>query len=50
MSNISGRGLKAVGKVLRVRETAEKVSTKTAYYLLSAALRQGCLNEVARPS
>jgi hypothetical protein len=30
-------GLKAVGKEVRVRETPEKTSTETAYYLLSTA-------------
>jgi predicted transposase YbfD/YdcC len=29
-------GLKAVGKVVRIRETAMKTTTETAYYLLSA--------------
>jgi len=28
-------GLKAIGKVVRMRETADKTTTKTAYYLLS---------------
>jgi predicted transposase YbfD/YdcC len=41
-------GLKAVDKVLRVRETPEKMKTETAYYLLSTALTQERLNEVAR--
>jgi predicted transposase YbfD/YdcC len=41
-------GLKAVGKVHRVRETTEKVSSETAYYLLSTALTPERLNEVAR--
>lgn len=41
-------GLKAVGKVLRVRETTEKLSSETAYYLLSTALTPERLNEVAR--
>jgi predicted transposase YbfD/YdcC len=39
-------GLKAVGKVVRMRETAEKTTTETAYYLLSAAhsraAQRGC--------
>ena len=33
-------GLKAIGKVVRVRETAEKTTTETAYYLLSARWRR----------
>ena len=41
-------GLKAVGKVVRMRETAEKTTTETAYYLLSAALTPERFNEVAR--
>jgi predicted transposase YbfD/YdcC len=41
-------GLKAVGKVVRIRETAMKTTTETAYYLLSAALSPERLNEVAR--
>jgi len=41
-------GLKAVGKVLRVRETSEKLSSETAYYLLSTVLTPERLNEVAR--
>ena len=31
-------GLTAVGKVVRIRETADKTTTETAYYLLSKAL------------
>jgi hypothetical protein len=31
-------GLKAIGKVVRMRETAEKTTTETAYYLLSRVL------------
>jgi predicted transposase YbfD/YdcC len=41
-------GLKAVGKVTRIRETAEKISTETAYYLLSAAFTPERFNEVVR--
>jgi len=41
-------GLKAVGKVVRVRETAERTTTETAYYLLSKPLTPERLNEVAR--
>jgi predicted transposase YbfD/YdcC len=41
-------GLKAVGKVTRVRETPEKTSTETAYYLLSAALTAERFNQVVR--
>jgi predicted transposase YbfD/YdcC len=41
-------GLTAIGKVDRVRETKDKTTTETAYYLLSAALTPERLNEVAR--
>lgn len=41
-------GLKAIGKVVRVRETAGKTATETAYYLLSKALTPQRLNEVVR--
>jgi predicted transposase YbfD/YdcC len=41
-------GLKAVGKVERVRETAAKTTTETAYYLLSTPLSAEWLNEVVR--
>ena len=41
-------GLAAIGKVVRIRETTEKTSTETAYYLLSTALSPERLNEVAR--
>ncbi len=41
-------GLKAVGKVVRTRETSTKTTTETAYYLLSAELSPERLNEVAR--
>jgi predicted transposase YbfD/YdcC len=41
-------GLKAVGKVVHVREMPEKVGTKTAYYLLSMTLTLERLNEVVR--
>ena len=30
-------GLKAIGKVVRVRETADKSTTEAAYYLLSGS-------------
>jgi predicted transposase YbfD/YdcC len=39
-------GLKAIGKVERVRETAEKTTTETAYYLLSSNLTPERFNEV----
>ena len=42
------RGLKAVGKVERVREIDGKISCETAYYLLSAPLSPERLNEVVR--
>ena len=41
-------GLKAIGKVVRVRETAEKTTTETAHYLLSQALAPERFNEVVR--
>ena len=41
-------GLAAIGKVVRVRETATKTTTETAYYLLSTALSGERFNEVAR--
>lgn len=41
-------GLAAVGKVVRVRETAAKTTTETAYYLLSTALSPERFNEVVR--
>ena len=41
-------GLAAVGKVVRIRETATKTTTETAYYLLSTALSGERFNEVAR--
>jgi predicted transposase YbfD/YdcC len=41
-------GLKAIGKVVRVRQTANKTTTETAYYLLSRALSPEWFNQVAR--
>jgi predicted transposase YbfD/YdcC len=41
-------GLKAIGKVERVRHTAEKATTETAYYLLSSKLTPERFNEVVR--
>jgi predicted transposase YbfD/YdcC len=41
-------GLKAIGKVVRVREMAEKTTTETAYYLLSRVLSPERFNEVVR--
>ena len=41
-------GLKAIGKVERVRETPDKTTTETAYYLLSVALTPDRFNEVVR--
>jgi predicted transposase YbfD/YdcC len=41
-------GLAAVGQVVRVREIGTKVSTETAYYLLSTALSAERFGEVAR--
>ena len=41
-------GLAAIGKVVRIRETAAKTTTETAYYLLSTALSGARFNEVVR--
>lgn len=41
-------GLAAIGKVVRIRETAAKTTTETAYYLLSTALSSARFNEVVR--
>jgi predicted transposase YbfD/YdcC len=41
-------GLAAIGKVVRIRETAAKTTTETAYYLLSTALSAERFNDVAR--
>src|SRR4051812_7806076 len=41
-------GLAAIGKITRVRETAAKTTTETAYYLLSTALSAERFNDVAR--
>jgi predicted transposase YbfD/YdcC len=38
----------AVGKVVRIRDTADKTSTETAYYLMSAALSPERLNRIVR--
>ena len=43
-------GLQAVGKVVRVRETAEKTTTETAYYLLSAPLTPARLKRGGAPT
>ena len=41
-------GLAAIGKAVRVRETPDKTSTETAYYLLSKPLSAEQFNEVVR--
>jgi predicted transposase YbfD/YdcC len=41
-------GLAAIGKVVRKRETADKTSTETTYYLLSTALSPERFNQVVR--
>ncbi len=41
-------GLTAIGKVDRIRETATKTTTETAYYLLSSPLTPERCNEVVR--
>src|SRR5919199_1805077 len=44
----STSGLAAIGKVIRIRETAAKTTTETAYYLLSTALSAERFNAVVR--
>jgi predicted transposase YbfD/YdcC len=41
-------GLAAIGKLVRTRETRDKTTTETAYYLLSTALSAQRFGEVAR--
>ncbi len=41
-------GLAAIGRVLRTREIGAKISTETAYYLLSDAFSPERFGEVAR--
>ena len=41
-------GLKAIGKIVRSRETATKTTTETAYYLLSTAMAAERFGHVAR--
>jgi predicted transposase YbfD/YdcC len=41
-------GLKAIGKVVRTRETSTQTSTETAYYLLSTSLPAVRFGEMAR--
>ena len=41
-------GLNAIGKVIRTRETSAKVTTETAYYLLSTPLSAERFGHVAR--
>lgn len=41
-------GLKAIGKVVRVRQTGEKTTTETAHYLLSRVLSPERFNQVVR--
>jgi predicted transposase YbfD/YdcC len=41
-------GLAAIGKVVRTRETPGKITTETAYYLISAVLSGERLNDVVR--
>jgi predicted transposase YbfD/YdcC len=41
-------GLKAIGKVVGIRETTDNTTTETAYYLLSAALSPERFNAVVR--
>ena len=41
-------GLAAVGKVTRIRKTAAKTTTETAYYLLSSPLSAERFNDVVR--
>jgi predicted transposase YbfD/YdcC len=41
-------GLKAIGKIVRTREIGTKITTETAYYLLSTEMTAERLGEVAR--
>ena len=41
-------GLAAIGKVIRTRETSAKVTTETAYYLLSAPVSAERFGQIAR--
>ena len=41
-------GLAAVGKVLRIRESGDKITTEAAYYLLSTPLSAERFSQVAR--
>lgn len=41
-------GLKAIGKIVRRRETGTKTTTETAYYLLSTPLAAECFGQVVR--
>jgi hypothetical protein len=41
-------GLKAIGKIVRTRETGTKTTTETAYYLLSAPVPAERFGEVVR--
>ena len=41
-------GLKAIGKIVRTRETGSKITTETAYYLLSAEMTAERFGDVAR--
>jgi predicted transposase YbfD/YdcC len=43
-------GLAAIGKVERIRETPEKTSAETAYYLLSTALSPGAIQRSRPPA
>src|SRR5271157_6025531 len=46
--NHSWPGLAAVGKVVRIREAADKTTTETAYYLLSTTMTPQRLRDVVR--
>ena len=41
-------GLKAIGKIVRTRETGSKITTETAYYLLSAEMTAERFGDVAK--
>lgn len=41
-------GLKAIGKIVRTRETGSKITTETAYYLLSTEMTAERFGDVAR--
>jgi predicted transposase YbfD/YdcC len=47
-NSINGPDLAAIGKAVRIRETADKTTTGTAHYLLSTVLSPERFNQVVR--